>query len=172
MKRTKGYYYQVFVLFVSLWFSSFLLTSNSLRNAVSANHYAQKHRHWISSIAFSPDGNRVLSGSWDNTVRLWDMKSGEEIWNFTGHTNRITSVDLSHDGKHAISGSSDGTVRLLDLKSGKELRRFTEQKSYVGKVAFSPDGKRAISADGKIIHLWNFAIPKCWTPHIFVGYIL
>ncbi|MYG07753.1 hypothetical protein F4167_14285, partial [Candidatus Poribacteria bacterium] len=56
------------------------------------------HTDWISSVAYSPDGNTLASGSWDNTVRLWDTHTGEHIQTLTGHTGRVNSIAYSPDG--------------------------------------------------------------------------
>jgi len=67
------------------------------------------------SLAFSRDGRRVLSGSDDHTVRLWEVKTGKELARFTGHANAVTTVALSQDGRFALSGGIDNTVRLWRL---------------------------------------------------------
>ncbi|MCS7161473.1 MAG: WD40 repeat domain-containing protein, partial [Gemmatales bacterium] len=70
------------------------------------------HTGSVYSVAVTPDGKYVVSGSRDNTVRLWDLASGKEVRRFTGHTNWVLSVAVSHDGKYVVSGSEDKTVRV------------------------------------------------------------
>src|SRR5215475_8313842 len=65
------------------------------------------HLSWIDSVAVAPDGKTALSGSWDNTLRLWDLASGREIKVFVSHSAPVTSVAFSPDGKTALSGSRD-----------------------------------------------------------------
>jgi WD40 repeat protein len=86
---------------------------------------------WISitSVSFSPDGRYALSGSYDKTIRLWNIESGREIRRFEGHTNHVISVSFSHDGRYALSGSDDHTIRLWDIESGREIRRFEGSNS-------------------------------------------
>ena len=63
---------------------------------------------------FSPDGTRIVSGSGDKTIRLWDASTGEERHTLKGHTGGVHSVSFSPDGKRIASGSSDRTIRLWD----------------------------------------------------------
>ncbi|HYT92421.1 MAG TPA: WD40 repeat domain-containing protein, partial [Gemmataceae bacterium] len=93
----------------------------------------------------------VLTGSFDKTVRLWDVTTGQEVRRFDGHTDAVLSVALSADGRRALSGSLDKTVRLWDVQTGQELRRLDQQsgiRSGVTCVAFSADGKRFLATRG------------------------
>src|SRR5256885_5597220 len=76
----------------------------------------------VTSVAFSPDGARVLTaGSWDQTARLWDVATGEVLRAFKGHEGAVTSVAFSPDGRCLLTGSDDNTARLWDAATGKEL---------------------------------------------------
>jgi hypothetical protein len=72
-------------------------------------------------VAFSPDGQRVLTGNWDNTAQLWDVATGKEIYRLEGHSAWVYSVAVSPDGRWLATGSIDGTTRLWDAANGKEL---------------------------------------------------
>ena len=110
----------------------------------------------VTSVAFSPDGKWALSGSNDNTVRLWDCQTGKELRSFLGHSDAVSSVAFSPDGKWALSGSDDKTVRLWDCHTGQELRSFLGHSKDVNSVAFSPDGKWALSgSEDQTIRIWN-----------------
>jgi WD40 repeat protein len=81
---------------------------------------------------------------------LWDLATGQEVRQFTGHTRAVRSVAMTPDGKYVVSGGSwDGTVRLWDLATGQEVRRFTGHEYAVTSVAVTPDGKYVVSGSGE-----------------------
>ncbi len=114
------------------------------------------HTRDVNSVAFSPDGKKIVSGSDDRTLRLWDADTEEHLHTLTGHTNDVNSVAFSPDGKKIVSGSDDRTLRLWDADTGEQLRTITGHTSSVNSVAFSPDGKKIVSgsSDGTI-RLWD-----------------
>ena len=79
------------------------------------------HAGSVSSVAFSPDGQRLASGSADQTVKIWDSATGKELFALKGHAGRVTSVAFSPDGQRLASGSGDKTVKIWDSATGKEL---------------------------------------------------
>ena len=99
------------------------------------------HSGVVTSVAFSPDGKQVVSGSWDNTVRLWDAATGAPLQTLKGHSHWVRSVAFSPDGKQVVSGSDDKTVRLWDAATGALLQTLEGHSDLVRSVAFSPDGK-------------------------------
>ncbi len=116
------------------------------------------HNDSVNSVAISPDGRYILSGSDDGTMKLWEFSSGAEIRNFVGHTNSVLSVAISPDGSYALSGSDDETIKLWDISNGSEIRSFVGHTNSVHSVAFSPDGSYALSgSDDDTMKLWNLS---------------
>jgi len=112
---------------------------------------------FVNSAAFSPDGTALVSGSYDETVALWDVASGSVLRYFRGHSSSVTSVAFGHDGKTLASGSDDHTIKLWDVVTGLELRTL-EGHSSPTSVAFSPDGKTLADESGKdIARLWDIS---------------
>jgi WD40 repeat protein len=72
----------------------------------------QGHRRCITSVAFSPDGNYITSGSADSTIKLWSVNRLKEITTLKGHSDAVTAVAFSCDGKYLASGSDDSTIKL------------------------------------------------------------
>ncbi len=116
------------------------------------------HSGFVNSVAFSPDGKVLASGSDDHTIKFWDIASGRELRTLIGHTKTVTSVSFSPDGKVLASSSDDATTKLWDLASGRELRTLSGHTYEVTSVAFSPDGKVLASGSwDHTIKLWDVA---------------
>ncbi|PZO40016.1 MAG: hypothetical protein DCF19_12555 [Pseudanabaena frigida] len=112
------------------------------------------HIDRVRSVTFSPDGNTIVSGSEDNTIKLWNL-DGQELCTLTGHSNGVWSVVFSPDGNTIVSSSEDNTIKLWNL-DGQELGTLTGHSNWVRSVVFSPDGKTIASgSDDNTIKLWN-----------------
>ena len=114
------------------------------------------HTDYVWSVAFSLDGDTLASGSWDNTIRLWDPHRGKLKTTLIGHTDDVMSVAFSPDGNALVSGSWDNTIRLWDPHAGVLKRTLIEHSGGVGSVVFSPDGSLLASGGADhTIRLWD-----------------
>ncbi|KAK6603633.1 Vegetative incompatibility protein HET-E-1-like protein 15 [Botrytis cinerea] len=114
------------------------------------------HAYSVTSVAFSPDSKQIVSGSWDDTVKLWDTMTGAILYTLKGHTEYVTSVAFSPDGKQIVSGSWDKTVKLWDTITGAMFHTLDGHTSFVTSVAFSPDGKLIVSGSSDdTVKLWD-----------------
>ena len=114
------------------------------------------HESIVTSVAFSPDGARILTGSYDNTARLWGVTAGEELFVLKGHAYPVRSVAFSPDGARVLTGSDDATARLWDAQTGAELLVLKGHTASVMSVAFSPDGARLLTGSfDSTTRLWD-----------------
>jgi uncharacterized protein with WD repeat len=123
------------------------------------------HRDPITSVSFSPDGKRIVSGSLDETAILWNAATGQELLTLKGHTDYVTSVAFGPDGKRIVSASNDRTVKVWDAVTGQEILTLRGHLSGVRSVAFSPDGRHIVGGGG--VGFLSGVIPdntvKIWT---------
>ena len=122
------------------------------------------HRSWVYSLAFSPDGSKLLSGSgadpWaeDRTpeLKLWDVAARREIHSFPGQIGTVYGLAFHGDGRRASSACGDGLVRLWDTEAGTLIRTFRGHTGPVFEVVFHPDGRRLASCGlDTTVRLWD-----------------
>jgi WD40 repeat protein len=110
------------------------------------------------SAAFSPDGTRIVTGSSDNTARVWDATSGASIAELKGHANTVTSAVFSADGTRIVTASRDGMARVWDTTTGANLSELNGHSSSIESVAFSPNGTRIVTAsEDDTVRVWDTA---------------
>jgi cytochrome c len=131
-------------------------------NAGAGGGYARLEGHGgpIKGVAISPDGERALTASFDNSVGLWDLRSNTLIRWLDGHEAAANAVAFLPDGRHAISAGDDFSLILWELDTGRVLRRMTGHKGKLIAVTVSPDGSLAASSgwDG-VVGLWRLDRP-------------
>jgi len=123
------------------------------------------HLSAVTCVAISPDGRRVVSGSRDKTLKVWDVATGKCLATLKGHSNSVCSVAISPDGRRVASGSYDETVKVWDVATGECVATLTGHWKQVLCVAVFPDGRRVVSCDANymsvVVKVWDVATGKC-----------
>ncbi len=121
------------------------------------------HTDEVEDVGLSPDGTRLITGSYDSTVCLWDVATGKRLRVLHGHSGRVQNVSFSRDASRALSCSSDGTMRVWDVEAGTQVSMVVLPHSMHMRAAFSPGGHEvavigggaapvvAATADGRIL---------------------
>ena len=116
----------------------------------------QGHTDVVEVVAWSPDGARIASGSWDQTVQIWDAKDGNKLTIYRKHTDQVFAVAWSPDSTRVASGSWDKTVQIWDATSGQLLMIYQQHTDRLYAVAWSPDGTRIASGgNDTAVHVWD-----------------
>jgi len=135
------------------------MTQRALRNGVDQTlirHTLRRHSGTVLSVAFSPDGQQLLTGSNDKTASLWDAQTGQLLRTLEEHTEEVTSVAFSPDGKWMLIGSSDTTARLWNAQTGQPLHTLEGHTEEVTSVAFSPNSQQLLTGSkDKTARLWE-----------------
>ena len=114
------------------------------------------HRGVVLSIALSPDARHIVSGGWDETVRLWQTSTGRAVKVLRGHTDRVMAVAFSPDGRWLVSGSKDATARVWEVGTGRLAHVLTSHGNRVTSLAFSPDGSvLATGSRDRTVKTWT-----------------
>lgn len=128
------------------------------RHVTSPINTLAGHTDAVRAVAISPDGNQVISGAADKTVKLWDLRTGRLIRTLAGHGDSVHAVAFLPDGKRALSASDDKTIKLWDLATGNELHTFAGHAAGVHAMAVSVKGDQFITADAaNQLKVWDIA---------------
>jgi WD40 repeat protein len=113
-------------------------------------------RHLVSAIVVIPDGKKVISGSKDNTLKIWDLEKRKLLFILRGHSESVTTVAITSDGKRVISGSKDSTIKVWNLGNRKFSFTLNDESNSINTVGLILDKKRVISSlKDKILKPWN-----------------
>ncbi|HIK13372.1 MAG TPA: WD40 repeat domain-containing protein [Oscillatoriaceae cyanobacterium M33_DOE_052] len=123
------------------------------------------HDSWVESLAISPDGQMLVSGGYDNTIKLWRLggepsqeKYGQLIRTLLGHGNTVHGLCFTPNGQFLASGSDDNTIKIWNWQTGEVVRTMTGRLAKVQAVAMSPDGQTLVSGnDDRTVKIWHLA---------------
>ncbi len=117
------------------------------------------HTDAVCSLAIAQSGE-LLSGSWDDTIKVWDLKSGQCLKTLEGHTSWVSCLAIAPSGE-LISGSFDDTIKVWDLKSGQRLKTLEGHTGQVYCLAFAPSGDLVSGSEDKTIKVWDLKSGEC-----------
>jgi len=129
------------------------------------------HSDRVASAAFSPDGKRIVTASWDRTARVWNADGTGKPVVLRGHEHLVNAAVFSPDGKYVVTASDDKTTRIWNADGTGEPLVLRGSDASVNAVAYSPDGKRIVTgSDDKVARVWTdleplrgVDDPKLWT---------
>ena len=126
-------------------------------------HTYKSHESGVNSVDFSPDGQYIVSGSSDKTVKLWDVEDRVLLHTFKGHESGVNFVVFSPDSQYIVSGSSDKTAKLWNVEDRVLLHTFTGSDKMVNSADFSPDGQYIVSGSSDMtLKLWQGIAWQDW----------
>jgi WD40 repeat protein len=116
---------------------------------------------WVIAIAMAPDGRHAVLGTVDQTLTVWDLRTGQLLRTSAGHKGRVNALTVAPDGLSIISASTDRTLKIWEFSTGREVRTLTGHEGPVNAVAITPDGIHAVSVAGdRTIRLWELQTGK------------
>ncbi|BAY13633.1 WD40 repeat domain-containing protein [Calothrix sp. NIES-2098] len=140
---------------IKVWCTSHLGGVTDLKD-VQPLYTLNGHSHIVRSLAISADAKLLVSGSRDQTIKVWHLETGELIRTLKGHQDEVCTITLSPDEQIIASGSADKTIKLWHLATGEVLGTFTGHTDTVTAVAFTTSGEMLVSGSlDKTIKIWQ-----------------
>jgi WD40 repeat protein len=118
---------------------------------------SRQRQEFVADVAFSPDGQWVVTAGTDKTVKIWAFESGREVMTLPGHTDSVNSVAFSVDGRHLATATKDGTTKIWEVPASGEVLKLPDHPAAVFHAVFSPDGTRIVTTTARVVKIWDFA---------------
>jgi WD40 repeat protein len=113
------------------------------------------HTNWVTTLAFSQDGSKIITGSDDDKIKIWDL-NGNLLFTCLGHTNSITQVKVTPNNQWLVSSSKDNKIKIWDVNNGTLVRTITGHIDDVNGIDISPDGTKIVSGSvDKTCKIWD-----------------
>jgi WD40 repeat protein len=126
------------------------IASGTLTSDVNA------HPNWVTSVAYSPNGNIIVTGGDDNKVKIWS-NTGTLLFTCNGHTGDITNVKITPDNNFVVSSSKDDKIKIWNISTGALVQTISGHSNDVNGIDLSPDGSKIVSASSdSTCKIWNF----------------
>ena len=120
------------------------------------------HERWVNSVVLTSDDNRAVSTSDDNTLKVWELATGQCLHTLAGHESEVNSVVLTSDDNRAVSTSYDKTLKVWELATGQCLHTLAGHESEVNSVVLTSDDNRAVSTSyDNTLKVWELATGQC-----------
>ncbi len=121
----------------------------------------QRSSKKVTTLAITPDDKYLISGSDDQTIKIWNLETRKELFTLKGHEDSVNTISITPDGKHLISGSKDKTIKIWHLENREEIFTFTGHTDSINSVKVTSDGQLVISASSdKTLQVWEFKTRK------------
>ncbi len=137
----------------------FVVQAQSPAPALTILHTLEGHKELVYSVNFSPDGKHLISGSFDKSLKLWDVKTAKEVKSYagtSGHTDLVLTTAFSPDGRLIASGAKDNSIKLWDMPISGVYRSYAGASAPAACQALTPDGNKLVAGleDGNV-KVWN-----------------
>jgi tricorn protease-like protein len=145
-----------------------LAPEERLKDLTEVEQVLAGHSDRGTAVAVTADGRYAVSGSADETLKVWELETGREVRALAGHLYWVMAVEMTPDGRYAVSGSNDKTLRVWELETGREARALARHSDCVRAVAVTQDGRYAVSgSDDRTLRVWE--LETGLSPIIFHG---